>query len=90
MDVASRTEARRTAWGLLLANLQMQAGGPETVSTADIQALAEPLNTAADWGMLAAALTEIAAQAWIMICGDPDAAVKQARMAALGLAAGEQ
>ncbi len=89
MDVASRTEARRTAWGLLIANLQMQAGGPGAVSTADIQALAEPLNTAADWGMLAAALTEIAAQAWTVACGEPGTALEQARLAALDLAAGE-
>lgn len=86
MDVASRTEARRTAFGLLIANLQMQAGGPEAVSTADIQALAEPLNTAADWGMLVAAMTEIAATALIGAFGDPAAALDEARTAALGLA----
>lgn len=86
MDVLGKSEARRIAWALVIANLRMRAHGTECISQADIETLAAPLTGPAQWGLLAGCLADIAAQGWTELHDDnPAAAYAEAMSKALDL-----
>jgi hypothetical protein len=84
----SRPEARRLAWGLIMQGLQIEDEGLGSVSDSDTLALAQQLQTPADWGLICACLVAVACDTWTHAYDhDLSEARRQAARVALNLAA---